>query len=150
MRPRPFTCCSRLCANIPDYAFGTIFVKGDFPHELVPEDFPANRATDHLAEAGNFYIAFECGERDEDEEDGWWESTAETDIFELLNKVREHPDYVFGTIFVPGDFPGNIVPEDFSGRWGEDTLAQAGNEYIYDIVGDADDDDGEDDDDRGE
>lgn len=82
----------------PDYVFGTIFVKADFPEweftdedaaelqrleaafaeaggrgvELadridalrakrespVPEDFPANRGEDQLAEAGNTFIAY--------------------------------------------------------------------------------------------
>jgi hypothetical protein len=55
-------------------------------------------------------------------------------IFDLMAKVREHPDYVFGTIFVRGDFPGEVVPDDFPVRQVEDRLAEHGNEMIDDLV----------------
>jgi hypothetical protein len=48
--------------------------------------------------------------------------------------VREHPDYVFGTIFVTADFPGEVVPDDFSSNRAEDHLAEHGNWYIDEHV----------------
>jgi hypothetical protein len=51
-------------------------------------------------------------------------------IFDLMQAVRRHPDYVFGTAFVVGDFPDEIVPEDFDSGQAEDWLVQAGNEFI--------------------
>lgn len=51
-------------------------------------------------------------------------------IFDLMRAVREHPDYVFGTIFVTGDFPDEQVPDDFPVNRATDALAEAGNEFI--------------------
>ena len=119
----------------PDYVFGTIFVSGDLPGEKVPDDFPSNRATDRLAEVGNEYIYDTVGEPGEDD----WEASDGSDIFALMDRVRQHPDYVFGTFFVPGDFPGGTVPDDFNTSYITDKLAEAGNEYIEFVVGDLDD-----------
>lgn len=62
------------------------------------------------------------------------------DIFDLWRKVQAHPDYVFGTIFVPGDFPNEEVPEDFPANRATDALAERGNLYIIDTVGEPEDD----------
>lgn len=56
-------------------------------------------------------------------------------IYDQFRGVREHPDFVFGTIFVRGDFPGGVVPETFHRREASEALAQAGNEYIEIMVG---------------
>lgn len=56
-------------------------------------------------------------------------------IFDLLKRVRQHPDYVFGTIFVPNDFPDGRVPEDFPTEHANDALAEAGNLFIEQVVG---------------
>lgn len=50
-------------------------------------------------------------------------------IYDLFQKVRNHPDYVFGTIFTTDDFPDG-VPDDFNGDYATDHMAEAGNEYI--------------------
>jgi hypothetical protein len=52
------------------------------------------------------------------------------DIDALFRRVREHPDFVFGTIFVRDDFPRGEVPEEPSSKWANDTLAERGNLYI--------------------
>lgn len=62
------------------------------------------------------------------------------DIFELFRRVREHPDFVFGAIFVAGDFPNDAVPEDFPSNRADDALAERGNEFIFDIAGDGEED----------
>ena len=120
----------------PDYIFGTIFVPGDFPDEKVPDDFSANRATDRLCEVGNEYIDEYAGPPGEDD----WEASDGSDIFALMDRVRQHPDYIFGTFFVPGDFPGGVVPDDFNTSYITDKLAETGNEYIDFMVGYSDDD----------
>lgn len=53
-------------------------------------------------------------------------------IHDLFEQVREHPDFVFGTIFVREDFPGANVPEDFPSRYAADLLAERGNLFIDD------------------
>lgn len=58
------------------------------------------------------------------------ESTSGSGIFGLFDAVRTHPDYAFGTIFVPDDFPDNEVPENFPYDHAEDRLGEDGNEYI--------------------
>lgn len=53
-------------------------------------------------------------------------------VHDLFAELREHPDFVFGTIFVKDDFPGGEP------RWGEfgnerraeDHIVAAGFEYI--------------------
>jgi len=119
----------------PGYVFGTFFVPEDFLNERVPEGFDARHATDWLATAGNEYISLtvDC------DEEADYETTPNL-VLELLDRVREHPDWVFGTIFVIADFPGGKVPEDFSARHAIDCLAEAGNEYIELTVGCGEDD----------
>lgn len=63
------------------------------------------------------------------------------DIHELFRKVREHPEFIFGTIFVPGDFPNEDVPEDFPRSQATDRLAETGNLLIGDLCGMEDDED---------
>lgn len=53
-------------------------------------------------------------------------------IHDLFEQVRQHPDFVFGTIFVREDFPGSIIPEDFSPSLATDMLAERGNLLIGD------------------
>jgi len=110
----------------PDFAFGTIFVKDDFPDGKVPDDFSKNLGTDQLAQAGNEYIEMTVGLLDEEDEGTFSSST----IFRMFDSVREHPDYVFGTIFVPGDFPGGKVPDDFMSNRADDRLAEEGAMFI--------------------
>jgi len=55
------------------------------------------------------------------------------DIYELMQEVRNHPDFVFGTIFTVEDFPDG-VPEKFSARHAEDALAERGNEVIENFI----------------
>jgi len=63
------------------------------------------------------------------------------DIHEMFRRVREHPEFVFGTIFVRGDFPRGEVPDDFPSKWATDILAERGNPYIADTVGVDEDED---------
>jgi hypothetical protein len=121
----------RVVQEHPDYVFGTIFVPGDFPGSVVPDDFDAGNAVDCLVAAGNEFIELTVGDISEDD----WDGGNSSELFALLNRVREHSDYVFGTVFVPGDFPGQSVPEDFSRRRAVDWLAEAGNEFIGFTVG---------------
>lgn len=55
-------------------------------------------------------------------------------IHDLFSKVRQHPDYVFGTIFVAADFPGETVPDDFNENRAEDCIVEAGNHFIDDTA----------------
>lgn len=55
-------------------------------------------------------------------------------IHDLFRAVREHPDFVFGTIFVTGDFPDEQVPDDFDASRATDALAERGNQYIEDTA----------------
>lgn len=104
---------------------------GDFQGEQIPEDFPASRATDRLAEAGNELIWDLCGDADPDAEP----TLPGNEIFELWDRVQAHPDFIFGTIFVPADFPGGELPDDFPRHRAEDRLAEAGNDLIFDLAG---------------
>jgi hypothetical protein len=54
------------------------------------------------------------------------------DIHELMRRVREHPDYVFGTIFTRKDFPNGEAPEDFEAHHAEDEIVARGNDYLFD------------------
>lgn len=53
-------------------------------------------------------------------------------VHELFKEVREHPDFVFGTIFVKEDFPGGEPRWLPTGGqdWAEDHLVAAGNTFI--------------------
>lgn len=53
-------------------------------------------------------------------------------IHDLFKQVREHPDYVFGTIFVRGDFPeGEVKWEEYGdAKHAEEHITAAGFEYI--------------------
>jgi hypothetical protein len=119
-----------------DYVFGTVFVRQDFPGENVPAGFSARHATDALAEAGNEYIELTVGPLTEKDFDR--ASAADDEIFDLLDRVRSHLDYGFGTIFVAADFPGGMTPKGFDSAHAVDALARAGSEYIYLTVGEPD------------
>ena len=56
-------------------------------------------------------------------------NTTQPTIHDLMKAVREHPDYVFGTVFTREDFAGDI-PWDFSPSRAEDALVERGNAYI--------------------
>jgi hypothetical protein len=53
-------------------------------------------------------------------------------IHDLFQRVREHPDYVFGTIFVREDFPnGEVKWGEYGGaKYAEEHITAAGFEYI--------------------
>ena len=59
----------------------------------------------------------------------------QTTIHDLFERVREHPDFVFGTVFVLGDFAEETVPSEFSVKQAEEALAQTGNRLIADAGG---------------
>jgi hypothetical protein len=70
------------------------------------------------------------------------EKLAGEDVYEMWRRVQQHPDYVFGTIFLKGDFPDGADPygsESFSPRHAADRLAERGNEMIADAFGWSDD-----------
>lgn len=58
------------------------------------------------------------------------EVTGDT-IHDRMQRVREHPDYVFGTYFTVHDFDDDRVPDDFPVNRATDALAEAGNQFIY-------------------
>lgn len=62
-------------------------------------------------------------------------------LADLIKQVYAHPDYVFGTVFMPGDFPDGQVPEDFPAKVLEDRLNEIGNAMIADGILDDEDDD---------
>ena len=66
--------------------------------------------------------------------DAYAEESDPSDVFELFRTVEAHPDYVFGTIFTPDDFPGGRVPADFSTNRAKGALAESGNEYIAEEI----------------
>jgi hypothetical protein len=53
-------------------------------------------------------------------------------IHDLFQRVREHPDFVFGTIFVKDDFPNEEVrwAKWFSAQAADKDLNERGQEYI--------------------
>lgn len=57
-------------------------------------------------------------------------STTQPSIDELYKLVREHPDFVFGTIFVAEDSPDGEVPADFRVKSAEAAITVEGNEFI--------------------
>ena len=55
------------------------------------------------------------------------------DIHDLFSKVREHPDFVGGTIFTADDIPeGRKLPDDWREKHLTDPLAERGNELLDD------------------
>lgn len=52
-------------------------------------------------------------------------------IYDLFTKVREHPDFLFGTIFTPDDFdnPKTIAKIKERANRAEEALAAAGFEF---------------------
>jgi hypothetical protein len=54
-------------------------------------------------------------------------------IYDLMKRVREHPDFVFGTIFTRDDFDGNEAQGEAiaaAPKHAEEALVAAGNTYI--------------------
>lgn len=62
----------------------------------------------------------------------------EESIHDLFQRVREHPDFVFGTIFVLDDFPHREVPDDFSPKHTTDRMIERANEEIAEHVASGD------------
>lgn len=58
-------------------------------------------------------------------------SPSEPDIHDLFQRVRKHPDFVFGTIFTRGDF-ANRDCDGFPERQAEDAIVSRGSEFIAD------------------
>lgn len=70
------------------------------------------------------------------------------DIVELFRRVRAHPEFVFGTIFVRDDFAHATVPTTFSSKRATDMLAERGNQMIDDAGAAPLGEDGDEDEDR--
>lgn len=125
----------------PHYVFGTVFSTADLPAAAAADDrtraLLRRGGEDALASAGQQYIADICGE-DFDEPN----AAADDSIFDLMAAVRAHPDTLFATVFIAADFPAGVLPATFAQGAANDTLAQAGNELLEQILGpDADEDD---------
>ncbi len=55
-------------------------------------------------------------------------------IYDLMQQVRNHPDFVGGTIFTTDDVPeGKRLPPDWREKWLTDRLAERGNEILDDL-----------------
>lgn len=53
------------------------------------------------------------------------------DIHNLFAEVRNHPDFLGGTIFVHADIPkGRRLPSDWREKWLTDPLAERGNQLL--------------------
>ena len=63
-------------------------------------------------------------------------------IYKLFNAVREHPDFVAGTIFTKDDIPeGKSLPPVWKSRWVEDPMIDAGNVVLENFYCGDDDED---------
>lgn len=52
-------------------------------------------------------------------------------IYELFRLVREHPDFVAGTIFTKDDIPvGKLLPPVWKSDWVEEPMIDAGHEAL--------------------
>lgn len=58
---------------------------------------------------------------------------ASPSMADLMSAVRAHPDFVFGTVFAPGDFPNGEVPDEFNSGVATDRITEVGNEMISDL-----------------
>jgi hypothetical protein len=57
-----------------------------------------------------------------------------SDIYSLFNEVKNHPDFVGGTIFTTDDIPEGIkLPDDFREKDLSNYLAQVGNQMLDDL-----------------
>lgn len=54
-------------------------------------------------------------------------------IHVIMNELRAHPDYVFGTVFTTSDFEDGDAAAAFDGRYAEERLAGMGNEIIAEL-----------------
>lgn len=61
------------------------------------------------------------------------DDTPTPSVYELMRQVRDHPDFVFGTIFTIDDFDDD-VPDDFNENRAQDALVEAGNDYIQNFA----------------
>ena len=59
-------------------------------------------------------------------------TTSTESIHDLFARVKAHPDYLFGTIFVTKDLPVEKL-NDLGVKWGEEALVAAGAEYIENL-----------------
>ena len=58
----------------------------------------------------------------------------EPSIFDLMQRVRSHPDFIGGAIFVTHDVPeGKRLPADWNQKWLTDRLCEHGNEILIDL-----------------
>jgi hypothetical protein len=56
-------------------------------------------------------------------------------LHDLFTRVREHPEFVFGTVFEVGDFGDRSVPDDFSPKQAEARIVETGNRLIVEAGG---------------
>jgi hypothetical protein len=56
-------------------------------------------------------------------------------IHDLFTRIREHPEFVFGTVFVIGDFADRTVPDGFSPKQAEERIVETGNRLIAEAGG---------------
>lgn len=54
-------------------------------------------------------------------------------IHELFQRVREHPDFRFGVIFVEEDVEEYPAPPDGRWKWAEEHMTAAGFEYLENL-----------------
>lgn len=83
---------------------------------------------------GDSVIAGTLQQLDDPSSRGFYGLPEPPSIFDQFEHVRQHPEFVFGTIFVRQDFPGANVPEDFSPRFASDALAERGSLLIGDLA----------------
>jgi hypothetical protein len=55
-------------------------------------------------------------------------------IYSLFDKVKEHPDFVFGTIFTKDDLPGSMVPSSNMKKRATEAMVVIGFEFLKDIA----------------
>lgn len=59
-----------------------------------------------------------------------------TSIHDLFQKVREHPDFRFGTVFVAADIEdGDYDWNEHDPKWAEQHITRAGFEYLEEVAG---------------
>jgi hypothetical protein len=51
-------------------------------------------------------------------------------IYELMQEVRNHPDYLFGTVFTVDDLDGWQTTSGFRNDRGDEAMAVAGRDYL--------------------
>jgi hypothetical protein len=61
-------------------------------------------------------------------------SESQDSIFDLFNKVRDHPDFVFGAVFTKHDLPDSVRPSDDVKKRAEEAMVRVGFEVLDEIV----------------